>query len=157
AGFGACYLSYKAGVVMLGRRSFVWLLVLLLAPSMLFWTGILGKDPIVVLGVALYLYGAALYFRDRSTKGVGWIALGLVLAVSIRVWLLLAMLVPLAYLFARVSPRRYRLPLAVGIGVAVLGGIVLLAGVRGVTSPSELAPALAKVSQQWAEGGSAQR
>jgi len=156
-GFAACYLSYKAGVVMLGRRSFVWLLVFLLAPSMLFWTGILGKDPIVVLGVSIFLYGTALYFRDRSSKGVGWIVVGALLAVSIRLWLLLAMLVPLAYLAARVSPRRYRVPLSIGIGVAVLGGAVLLAGVRGVTSPSELAPALAKVSQQWAEGGSGQK
>jgi len=157
AGFGACYIAYKAGTVFVGRRSLVWLLLLLLTPSMLFWTGILGKDPFVVLGVSVFLYGAALYFRDRSSKGLWMIALGAFLAVTIRFWLLIAMLLPLMYLFTRLSPRHRRWPIALGMGVALLGGVVALAALRGVTSPSDVIPALAQVSQQWAEGGSAQK
>lgn len=157
AGFAACYIAYKAGVAFTGKRSFVWLLIFMVTPSLLFWTGILGKDPLVVLGMSIFFYGAALYFRDRSSKALWIILAGAFLAVMIRFWLLLSILAPLMYLFTRLSPRRYRPVIALVMGVALIGGMVGLAVLRKVTSPADLVPALAQVSQQWAEGGSAQK
>lgn len=157
AGFAACYIAYRAGVLFVGKKSLVWLLLLLLTPSMLFWTGILGKDPLVVLGIAIYLYGAALYMRKPDAKA-GWILfLGCFVAVSVRLWLLMILAIPLIYLFSKCGPPRLRKPLAGFMCLVLVGGVIGLAVQRQVTSTADLVPALAKVSQQWAEGGSAQK
>ncbi|MBC8063741.1 MAG: hypothetical protein H7Y17_02850 [Chlorobia bacterium] len=157
AGLGACYVAYCAGVKFVGRKSLIWLLLLLATPSMLFWTGILGKDPIVVLGISTFLLGAAKYAKDGNSSAAWTILLGLFVASSMRLWLLPILMIPLTYLFAKTGPSRVRVPLAGFATLAMVGGAIALAVARGVTSPSDLLPALAQVSQQWAEGGSAQR
>ncbi len=157
AGFAACYIAYRAGCQLLKKSSFVWLLAFLVTPSMLFWTGILGKDPLVALGVSTFLYGASLYWTGQKPIGIGWIAVGFFIAASIRLWLLLAMLPGLGYLVAKTAQPKHRVSINVLFAVALCAGAVWLAISRGITGPNDLVPALAKVSQQWAEGGSAQK
>lgn len=157
AGFAACWITYRAGALILGRSSFIWLCVMLLTPSMLFWTGILGKDPLVVLGIALYIYGSARYFKQPTFRNFGWAITGIVLASVLRLWMALVFVPPLVFLFACCGPKRYRGALAFGAAITIVIAAIGLAAMRGVTSPSDIVPMLAKVSQQWAEGGSAQK
>ncbi|MEM9145000.1 MAG: hypothetical protein AAGC57_02305 [Pseudomonadota bacterium] len=88
------YLSYRAAVIALGRESEVMLYVLGLTPSILFWTSILGKEPVVALGVGLICIGAVGYFERRRPGYLLTLGTGLIIVGSIRLWLLMIFLAP---------------------------------------------------------------
>lgn len=95
-GFIATYLLYRAAVFFLKREDIRVFFVLFLFPSMVFWSSTLGKDPITLLGIALYVYGVAAWYRSNRTGHLVVMVIGIWLALSLRIWLGPILLVPLA-------------------------------------------------------------
>ena len=77
---------YRAIVVILGRpvpAAFYWLTFF---PSVLFWSSILGKDPLIFMVLGLVAYGGARMLIRGELIGSGIAAVGLVMAFNIRPW-----------------------------------------------------------------------
>jgi hypothetical protein len=157
AGLAATTLFYRAAVVALGRER-PWLLaVLLFTPSLLFWSSILGKDPLILLGVGLYAYGAVCWQRRGSPLYLLHVLAGLAIAAGIRLWfapILLAPLFVLTLIGLRSALQR--------IVFATVGAVLLWFAVElfrqqfALATIRELLSVTNQWSQGWAYGGSAQ-
>jgi hypothetical protein len=100
-GFVAIYLIYRAAIAVIGRerpQAFLWFV---LFPSVLFWSSILGKDPIVFFGVALYVYGVALWSARRRPQYLVALAAGIGIATLMRTWMGVILGLPLLYFMIR--------------------------------------------------------
>lgn len=71
------------------------LLLIGLFPTVLFWSSILGKDPIVFLGMGVYCLGIAKWQQQKIVSALIYIVLGGVIATTIRLWFGLIMAVPM--------------------------------------------------------------
>jgi len=100
-GLVGIYFFYRAGVLFLGREEPRVFYLLCFFPGVLFWSSILGKDPLVFMGIALYSFGVVGWTRCRQVRYLVAIAAGVAAAVFIRQWLGLIMLVPLGLLVFR--------------------------------------------------------
>jgi hypothetical protein len=100
-GLVAVYIFYRATVMY--RRSEDKRVFYLLAafPGILFWSSILGKDPIVLLGISIYVYGVVGWSRSGAWRHLTMAAAGIMIAAFIRVWLGLILFAPMALLFIR--------------------------------------------------------
>lgn len=85
-GFIGTWLVYRAVVVIVGRPFLPAFYGLVLYPSMLFWSSILGKDPILLLFIGLYAYGGALWLVRASPGGLAWVSLALLGSYLFRPW-----------------------------------------------------------------------
>jgi len=97
-GLVAVYLFYRAAGLVRPFRTPRLLYFVGLFPSVLFWSSVLGKDPLVLLGISLYALGAVgLLQRRRLGYAVPLVA-GIFIAAAVRTWLGLILLVPLVWL-----------------------------------------------------------
>lgn len=103
-GLVAVYLFYRAAVLFLGYEDRRLLYILAFWPSLLFWSSLLGKEPIILLGVALYVYGAVGWHRFKRLRYLALITLGVALAMLVRLWMGPILLAPLA-IFALIGVR----------------------------------------------------
>ena len=157
AGMAATYVLYRSAVVALGREYVPVLLVLLFAPSMLFWSSILGKDPLILVGIALYAYGVVCWQRRGNPLYLVPAACGIVVAAGIRLWFAPILLGPvfiLALIGLRSALQR--------IVFTIAGAVMLWLAVErfreqfALASINELVSTANYWSQGWAYGGSAQ-
>jgi hypothetical protein len=100
-GLVAVYLFYRAAVLFLGHEDRRIFFLLAFWPTVLFWSSILGKDPLVLLGIALYVYGAVGWIHTKKPRYLPVLALGVMVAVMMRVWLGVIMFLPLAIILLR--------------------------------------------------------
>lgn len=155
-GLVGLYVGYRAAALLVGRRSLGLLYVMLLFPSLLFWSSLLGKEPVALLGIATYAYGTARWWRLGEARALTWTLAGILLAAAVRVWLGPILLFPLAYLALWRARAGARIAyVALFGGLAWWSGGALLARF-GVRSPEDLVALLSRWSQAWARGGSAQ-
>ena len=99
-GLIAIYVFYRAAARFLGREDIRVLYLVALFPGSLFWSSILGKDPVILLGISLYIYGVVALntYRGRDLKRLTYLislAAGVALASFIRFWLGPILLAPL--------------------------------------------------------------
>jgi len=94
-GLVGVYLIYRAAVIFLRREDIRILYVLALFPGILFWSSILGKDPITFLGISLYVYGVVAWYQLRRPRHLLTLALGMLIAAIIRLWIAPIMVAPL--------------------------------------------------------------
>jgi len=85
-GFIGILFVYRAVVVILGRPFLPVFYSLMLCPSMIFWSSTLGKDPLSLLFIGLYVYGGAFWFVRTSPRGLAWVALALFASYLFRPW-----------------------------------------------------------------------
>lgn len=118
-GLIAIYLIYRAAVAVVRRENPAVLMAFTFVPSIVFWSSIIGKDPLSFLGVALYVYGTIKWWRTGHGPYMAVAAAGIILATVMRSWLGVILVLPLGYFFARTgrSPLR-RLIFTIG-GVAI--------------------------------------
>jgi hypothetical protein len=157
-GLVAVYLFYRAAVRFRGREDVRLLYLLALFPSVMFWSSIYGKDPVVLFGIALYAYGVVGWHRTRRWGFVAAIAAGVLVAMAIRLWMGPVLILPLV-LFALRGLRGF-VPRAAFAGAALGGlGLALAAFARkfGIASAEDVLATTNLVSQAWAEGGSGQQ
>ncbi|MBX6365663.1 MAG: hypothetical protein IRZ00_17480 [Gemmatimonadetes bacterium] len=152
------YLTYRAAVLALGREDVRLLYFIALFPSVLFWSSILGKDPVALVGIGLCEYGAVGWLRRRRAGYLVPVAAGTLLAVCIRIWLGPVLLAPTLL----VGLSRIR-SIAARVATAAAGASILLVLARflmqklGMGSPGEALAAMAALAQGFAHGGSAQQ
>ena len=118
-GLWGCFCIYRAACHFLrGRKT--WLLYVVgLTPSVLFWSSILGKDPVIFFGAGLYTLGAVGWLRTNRTIYALPLACGVVIAMFIREWYGVIMVAPLLFV---VGPRlRHPLQRVLSIAGGVAG------------------------------------
>ncbi len=153
-GLVAIYLFYRAAVMYCGEEKPRLLYVLGLYPSILFWSSILGKDPIQLLGIALYVHGVVGWDRTRRLGYVLSMVAGIVLAASVRFWAAPILLLPLFALLV-VRARGAAGKLAFLVGGLLAGGLVLdrFADRLGVAALQDFYATVQSLGRGW-EGGS---
>jgi len=154
-GLLAVYLFYRAAQLYMGRADRRVLYVLAFVPSSLFWSSILGKDPIVLLGVALYTYGFVAWYRARRLRYVAVLLFGVLLAAAMRLWLAPILLAPLWVVAVRLAPGPIRRAawLAAG-GAVVLFGMKLVRQYTTLASLQEVMDTADALARALAMGGS---
>lgn len=98
-GLIAIYIFYRAFVIFSGKEQVRLLYALVLFPSIFFWASIPGKDPLMLLGLACYVYGICGWQRRRRPGYLIILFSGAVLAIFMRLWFVLILAMPLAALF----------------------------------------------------------
>jgi len=156
-GFLGVYVFYRGAALALGRDEIRLLYVLGLFPSILFWSSILGKDPIVLLGIALYCYGVMGWSRHRRWPYLAAMALGIWIATMIRLWAAPILLAPLVISVPgqlRGVPQK---ALFVVVSLAALGASVgRFAQAFGMETLQDLYATTNSFGGAWSEGGSGQ-
>jgi len=157
-GLAAVYFFYRAACLFLGYRDIRVLYLLGLFPSILFWGSTLGKDPIVLLGIALYAFGVVGFFKHRRA-GYFWpLGLGILLATSIRMWLAFIFLLPLGVFFVIGHQSIMRRILLVLLGVpAFVLAMQNFSEKFQLETTQELVEQTDRLSQSWSGGGSGQK
>ncbi len=149
-GLVAIYFFYRAlGSMMREERReiFYWIAFL---PSIIFWSSILGKDPIVFLGVAVYFFGVVRLRGTGSPFYVLVVAAGIIIASFIRYWLGIILMVPLM-IFAVIGLRSMFARLAFAV-IAVGGFVYVLsqfASGMGIASVDELPTLTGDIAARW--------
>lgn len=95
-GFLGVLFIYRAMVVILGRPFHPVFYVLMLYPSILFWSSILGKDPLFLFFLGLYAYGATLWLVRENPAGLALIGSALSFIYMLRTWMAVVAGAPLA-------------------------------------------------------------
>jgi len=158
-GLIAVYIFYRTASVCLGQDKIVVLYALGLLPSLLFWSSILGKDPIVLLGISIYCYGVVGLIVRQKMSMLAYVVIGLLIASFIRVWLGVIFATPLIVTYV-ISGRFSALTKLVFLLIAIPGFLLTLQGFSerfSVETTQELVATTEKISSSWARGGSAQQ
>lgn len=119
-GLVAVYLFYRAGELLIGRYSPLVFWVLLLYPSVLFWSSILGKDPLVLAAISLNVWGVVnVAVRGRSQCLMAVIG-GVGGASAIRIWMGPILIVPCLFVLGmRIKHIAWRIAAVVAVGLAL--------------------------------------
>jgi hypothetical protein len=153
-GLIAVYLFYRAAVIYCGEDKPRLLYVLGLYPSILFWSSILGKDPLQLLGIALYAYGVVGWGLTKRWSYFLPIGAGILLAASIRFWAGPILLLPLFVLLV-LGARGATGKLAFLLGGLLVVGLVLdrFADRLGLAALEDFYATAQRLGRGW-EGGS---
>jgi hypothetical protein len=158
-GLIAVYIFFRAAAVCLDQEKIVTLYALGLMPSLMFWSSILGKDPIVLLGIAIYCYGAASLIVRQKVSMLVYVAVGLFIASSIRTWLGIIFITPVIVTYVMVG-RSPVVMKVIFLLIAIPGFLVTLQSFSGsfnLESTQDLVTTTDQIATSWAHGGSAQR
>lgn len=114
------YLFYRAGELLVGRYSPLVFWALLVYPSVLFWSSILGKDPLILAAISLNVWGVVnVAVRGRSRYLVAVLA-GVGAASAVRVWMGPILILPgLFVLGARIRQVGWRITTVLLIACAL--------------------------------------
>jgi hypothetical protein len=93
-GFLATYIFYLTAAEFLRKDSLPLLYAFTLLPSILFWSSTIGKEPVILIAIAVYCYGVVQLIRTNRGGAALFIFLGMFVAVSIRLWLGIILGVP---------------------------------------------------------------
>jgi hypothetical protein len=160
-GLAGAVLSIYAADRLLGEKSSIARGLFVFWPSFVFWSSILGKEPLMLLAVGMFLLGTIAWMNDHRARYLALAVAGATLGAGVRTWL--APLFVISLLVAILSRvRRLRLaPTVVLTSLFSAGAYVVVSMVLqrlGVSSLDDLIRSLAVVSQSWAEnGGSGQQ
>lgn len=157
-GLIAIFVIYRTICTVIGRDNLMWLAALGLFPSILFWSSILGKDPVSLLGVAIAFLGMAKLSRGKFWIGLAYVAAGILLVAYIRIWLSLILLVPAMVIVLR--GVKSMITQAIIVVAAVLMGALLVATFNEKFEIESRRDAVEKydtLSRNWSDmGGSSQ-
>lgn len=106
-GLVAVYVFYRASVIFLQTEVPQVFFAFALFPSILFMSSTIGKEAIVLLGVALYVYGFIAWYRFKKYGYLWVLVLGMMtVMLSSRLWLAPILLIPAMIVFLRVENNR---------------------------------------------------
>lgn len=149
------YLFYRAAVLFMRREDHRILYLLGFFPSIMFWSSILGKDPLQLLGIAVYVFGVVGWSRTRRWRYVVAIAAGILGSASIRIWSGPILLIPLVvFLFQRETSLARRLVFGGLAAVAFSIAWAAFADYFRLQTAADLIATASDLTQGW-YGGSA--
>jgi hypothetical protein len=152
------FLFYRTICLAVGTSNTMWLIGLGLFPSILFWSSILGKDPLSFLGIALACYGIINISKKQLTAGLFWLAAGILLVAYIRIWMALILLAPAVLVIAlTIKSRLARVLLAV-VALGAAAGLLSVFNERfEIESRRDAFERYDSLSRNWSDvGGSSQ-
>jgi hypothetical protein len=156
-GLLAVFIIYRASAIFLGFRDPRLFLFYALFPSVLFWSSTIGKDPIALFGIAVYVYGAAEWYVTAKLRGVALIAFGILIAATTRVWLGPLLILPLIVAFVASEGR-----VLTRLGLFVIAGLsmfVLLSDFLydlGIASVQDVYSGIEQTAMGFSQGQSSQ-
>jgi hypothetical protein len=157
-GLIAVYLFYRAAVLFLKREDRRVLYALALFPSILFWSSGVGKEPIVLLIVALHVYGVVGWYRTKMLRYFIIMLLGVIIMGFFRVWMVPIMLVSLVPLL--VSAMRGVVAKTILLLFVLVACLLITNKVQNILAVDTKQDMVAKVnnfSRGFARGGSARK
>ncbi|RME16284.1 MAG: hypothetical protein D6797_04870 [Bdellovibrio sp.] len=157
-GLLAAYIFYRGFTLYTQKERISFLYLLGLFPSILFWSSILGKDPVTLLGIAIYSFGVFWLLHAHSPWSLLTIAFGLFLASSIRVWSGLIFLIPLFPVYFKISSHSIfkKLTYTTIITILLLVFSNTFLTEFNIESSTELLTRAQYHSRSWSRGGSGQ-
>ncbi len=155
-GLIAVFIFYRAWRLAMPGNSLTPLWILGLTPSVLFWSSVLGKDPVVLLGIAIATWGVMRQWRYGGAAAWGVVILGIAVMSAIRPWMgpIILGAIGLASLLRPSSPAARWVWLGLGV-LAIAIGYVLYGNYADEIAKFSMLEALETVSSSWAIGGSA--
>lgn len=151
------YLVYKSLIILLNYENQKILYFLGLFPSILFWSSIIGKDPIVFFGICMYFYGIIKWKNKFYLFGIFLAITGVFIAISIRIWLGPILVFPLV-VFATISIRGM-LPKLITVALAIAIFMVTVnqfSSYFALESAEEVVSTVDRLAQAQSIGGSSQ-
>ena len=99
-------LMYKSYELIMRRSGFdlkkdYFVYVFFLFPSILFWSSILGKDPLNLFIVGIFLYGFIRFINKKRALWLLWVITAIILVRYIRSWYAVIMIVSMTLYFIR--------------------------------------------------------
>ena len=154
-GLVSTYFFYRA-IVLYTETSDRRLLYLLgFFPSLLFWSSILGKDPVIIFGIALYCYGALSWIKKKGLLPILFMGVGIVIASWIRSWLAFILVVPMFAVSASgIKSWTIRLFVYGGFACALVYVSQLFLQQFGAETATDLIGKTHEISRSWNFGGS---
>lgn len=155
-GFVAVYLFFRSASEYLRRDDFRYLAAMFLSPSLIFFSSVLGKDAIILLGVSVYSYGVARWQRTGRSRYAALILTGAGGAMLIRPWMGAILMMPLAILaLVKMRGGAQKLLLIVPVAALLLFSMSGIQQQLRIGSTAELATRVDEIthSDGW-EGGS---
>ncbi|MBI3299545.1 MAG: hypothetical protein HYZ75_15380 [Elusimicrobia bacterium] len=104
-GFLGIYLTYRGAVRFMKQEKPILLILTTLAPTCLFWSSTLGKDPIILFAIGVYTHGCLALFSDYRKRHILEIAAGIFMASFVRSYFLPIMAIPLAIAYLTQTRR----------------------------------------------------
>jgi hypothetical protein len=156
AGLVSVVLFYKTLQRLTGSQGLASLYVIGLFPSILFWSSIAGKDPIILMGIAITLFFGIAWLQKPGLKQLLGFLLGIVVASAIRPWI--GALLLATFLFAALLRQLQQLKwrsAVYAVPLVVAAGAILGIGMLGSSVLGTLLIELERLSNSWAIGGSA--
>ena len=157
-GFLGSYLFYRSYSRYFSRSDIRLLYLLGAFPSIVFWSSILGKDPLTFFGISVFFYGALQIFKKFRIRHLALLVLGLLIMSSIRLWLVILFLMPflLIYFFNSRSNLLIKTATsAVGLALVAFYSETILTSFQ-VESSKEALSLVNRISKSWSYGGSGQ-
>jgi hypothetical protein len=154
-GLVAIYLLYRSAELLVGHFAPLVFWGLTLYPSVLFWSSILGKDPVILAGIALHIWGLVnVLVRGRYGYLIAVLA-GIGAASAIRIWMGPILILPcLLILGARVKHIVWRTAAVILIGLALFSLVPLTADRLALDKASDVFEATRNVSRGWERANS---
>ena len=151
------FLFYRGACRFTGKSDLRFLYILGLFPSLVFWSSILGKDPISFFAIALYFYGVVSWLKTTQRSYLVSVLLGILLASSIRSWLGIVLVAPLLSVAGmKVQNKLVRLTLVIVGVAATLWLVQSLSTQFGIDNADSFVSSTNDVAHSWNAGGSAQ-
>lgn len=157
-GLLAVFFHYLAFRLFVGRDMIPMLYLIGIFPSVLFWSSMLGKDGITLLGIGVYVYGVVGLYKEGKLRYAAFVILGLLIAMMIRVWLGVIFLMPLIASYVLTS----RASLLTKMGFGALAVPVFLFALQSfaerfqIETAADLVQTSDHLSKAWAVGDAAQ-
>lgn len=156
-GMLSTYAIYRAVVKYSGHGRPRLLLFLGAFPSVVFWSSILGKDPVMLFGISVYAAGVLYWMATRNPLWLIPAALGAALSSSIRPWtafILALPMLPLGFFYVRKS--FWRISYLIFATAVVYGSALIFTEHFTFSSVDDLVRKTNKISRSWSVGGSRQ-
>ena len=150
------YWFWMASESFLGYPSRAIFYLLMAEPSLMFWTGMIGKEAIMILALGLYVYAVVAWWRTGCLRPLMQVAIGVFLAGLIRTWLAGIMLGSMVVLFyAAAQGIRTRVIITLAIVVAVRAALPFFLQMFALQAEQDLTEQVADISGGFHGGGSA--
>jgi hypothetical protein len=107
-GMLACYLFYKCAVLLLGRENRKTFYFIALFPSLFFWSSVIDKGTIIILGMSIYAYGTISWHKTKKASCFVPILSGILIMAGIRIWMGAIAAFPLVVLFLMSDIKFYK-------------------------------------------------
>lgn len=150
------FLVYRAAVFYLKEESPRLLLILGLSPTVLFWSSLLGKDPIALLVAGIYAHGCMGWIIQARKRYLAEALVAMILATYIRSYFIPIMAIPLGLVFLlQVRRPIVRLLMLPVIGLSIYLSIVQFSQRTKVDSLESFLAYEEKASAGWGAGAGA--